>query len=111
MRVPDLVGGRLERDPAVGDRTSPDPIPELLFKVGLVGITRLLPPVPGRPGGGGPLHAQPLALIIPGPLPTPLAPALRGYVTTQRAVRIDPAVHRLAVTQRLQLLLRLPRLW
>ena len=50
VRVPHLVSSRLERNPAVGDRTSPDPIPELLLKVGLVGITRLLPPAPGRAG-------------------------------------------------------------
>src|SRR5579863_5329053 len=110
MRVPDLVCGRLERNPAVRHRPGPDPIPELLLKVRLVGIPRLLPPAPGRADGGSTLHPQPLGLIIPRPLPTPLAPALRGYVTTQSAVRIDPAVQRLAVAQRRHLLLRQPRL-
>ncbi len=66
-----------------------------LVQVELVGIARFLPAPPGRAGGRGP----PSELIVAGPLSAPGAPALRRYVAAQSAVRIEPAVHRLAVTQ------------
>src|SRR6266436_3302541 len=95
VRVPDLVGGRLERDPAFRDRAGPDPVPALLVQVGLVGITRLLPPAPGLTRRcGGPPDPHPLAAILPGPLPTPRAPALRLNITAQRPVSVDAPAHR-----------------
>src|SRR5437762_7185182 len=50
--VTQLVGGRLERDPAVRDSPRPDPVPDQLVQICLVGITRLLPPAPHRARGG-----------------------------------------------------------
>src|SRR5690349_21586681 len=111
VRVPDLVGGRLERDPAFRDRAGPDPVPALLVQVGLVGVTRLLPPAPGLTrGGGGPPDPHPLAAILPGPLPAARAPALRLNVTAQRPVSVNTPAQRLAVAQRPDLLLRQSRL-
>src|SRR5689334_24363779 len=99
--VPHLIGGRLERDPAFGYRAGPDPVPDRLVQVVLVGITRLLPPAPNlNRRGDGPPHPHPLAAIVPGPLPTPCAPALRLNVPTQRPVSVDLPANWLTITQR-----------
>jgi hypothetical protein len=52
MRVPHLVRGRLELDPAGGHRSTPDPVPGLLVQVRLVRVPRLRPASPRLPGFG-----------------------------------------------------------
>src|SRR5690242_3386020 len=77
MRMPHLVGRRLERNPAFLYRTPPDPVPDRLLQVEFVGIPRLPPPPPNLPRGGGrPPLTHPLAPIVPGPLPTSRTPTL-----------------------------------
>src|SRR5262245_61374975 len=103
VRVPDLVGGRLERDTAARNGAGPDPVPDLLVQVGLVGIAGLLPATPGATGRGGPPVAHSLAAVVPRPLPAARAPALGAHVAAHGAMGVDPAADRLAVTQRLDL--------
>src|SRR5258708_17962043 len=63
----------------------------------VTGVQTCALPIYGEvPVCGRPPRAHPLTLIVAGPLSAPRTPALRRYVTTQSAVRIDPAVHRLA---------------
>jgi len=93
-----LVGSGLERDTAVFDRGSPDPVPDLLVQVRLVGVTRLLPAAPCLAGRGRPPLAHPLAAVLARPLPAAGAAAFRPHIATHRAVRVHPAADRLTVT-------------